>query len=551
VWGELPDVLEILDAESARAWALAAADALEARRAQIDELNVFPVADADTGTNLAVTVRAGAVAAASAVGGVASVLESFAHGAALAAQGSSGMITSQLLRGLAEDLAGTTVCAGGELARALQRAFSTAYASVHVPIEGTILSVARAAASAAGDRAARERSLPAVVTAALTGALAALARTPEQLAALDRAGVVDAGGQGLVVILDALACVVTGEASTLDTFRADPVAPGRFEALRELGSERFGYEVQYLLDAPAQALERLEQALGDLGDTLVVAPITAETWNVHVHVNDVGAAIEAGVVAGRPHRIRVTRFADQVAATASSPAVPAAASPFAADAAAVEVVILLPDNGLAELFDENGAVVVVVDRTSGDPQATVAALRASSARRIVLLPNDQRLALLAERAVASARDEGIEIAVVPTRSPMQGLAALAVHDPQRRGEDDVIAMAEAAAATRFAEVGVADGPGLTTIGECRAGDVLGLIDGDVVEIGRSVPEVITSVLVRLLGIGGELVTVVIGPDAPAETEAVIRDCIAQRSPLVDLVVYPGNRLRCLVMLGME
>jgi uncharacterized protein len=549
----------MLDADSVRAWALAAADALEARRTQIDELNVYPVPDADTGTNLAVTIRAGAIAAAAADGGLAEVLNSFARGAAIAAQGSSGMVASQLLRGLADDLIGVTNCAGPDLARALGRASTTAYASVREPHEGTILSVARAAASAAGDS---EPSLGSVVTAAVAGAVAALARTPGQLAVLARAGVVDAGGQGLVVVLDALACIVTGVPSTLELQRA-PHDANRFETVREGGSETFGYEVQYLLQAPAEAIAPFEAVVADLGDTFVIAAVSADVWNVHVHVNDVGAAIEAGVVAGRPHRIRVTRFADQIAAgrpmAAIRPQSAAASEP--ATAPTVAIVVLLSDPGLAQLFEGEGAVVIAIDSAAdadrGAGTSTVASdaalsvLRAHSGHRIVLLPDHERLVPIAARIAGQARIDGIDVSLVPTRSPLQGLAAVAVHDPSRRGDDDVIAMAEAAAATRFGEIAVAAEPALTTIGECRAGDVLGLIDGDVVEIADSIPAAITALLSRLFGVGGELITAIVGPDAPGSTEALIRDCIAEHAPLVDLVIYPVDRLDRVLLLGAE
>jgi uncharacterized protein len=570
-------VLEMLDADSVRAWALAAADALEACRTQIDELNVYPVPDSDTGTNLAVTIRAGATAAAQAGGGLADVLNSFASGAAIAAQGSSGMIASQLLRGLADDLIGVTNCAGQDLARALGRASNIAYASVREPHEGTILSVARAAASAASDS---EPSLGSVVAAAVAGAAAALARTPGQLAVLARAGVVDAGGQGLVVVLDALACVVTGLPSTLELQRA-PDNANRFEAIREGGSKTFAYEVQYLLEAPAEAIAPFEAVVSDLGDTFVIAAVSAGVWNVHVHVNDVGAAIEAGVVAGRPHRIRVTRFADQIAAERGKAAVrsQSATDSQSAPLPAVAIVVLLSDPGLAQLFEAEGVVVIVIDHTAGaDPatssgnglstgsvastgsvvspgsvvsDAALAVLRAHSGRRIVLLPDHERLVPIAARIAGQARTDGIDVSLIPTRSPMQGLAAVAVHDPQRRGDDDVIAMAEAAAATRFGEIAIATEPALTTIGECRAGDVLGLIDGDVVEIAASIPAAITALLSRLFGVGAELVTAIVGPTAPESSEALIRDCIAEHAPLVDLVIYPVGQLERVLLLGAE
>jgi dihydroxyacetone kinase-like predicted kinase len=398
-------------------------------------------------------------------------------------------------------------------------------------------------------------SLGVVIRAATDGAAAALLRTPEQLPVLARAGVVDAGGRGFLVLLDTLCRVITDGPSTLPPITGRPRSARALEAVREAGSAAYGYEVQYLLDASEPAVTELRTSLRTLGDSVAIVGTGADVWNVHVHANDVGAALEAGIRAGRPHRITVVRFADAVAdapgATADADVQPARV-PAAPDAAAV-VLVLLDEPGLAHLFD--GAIVVVVTGTGTDGEQTVqavqAALREAGAGRAVLLPNGEHLAAVASRAALSARADGVDVSVVPTRSPLQGLAAIAVHDPHRRPEDDVIAMAEAAAATRFAEVSVAIEAGLTTIGPCRAGDVLGLIDGDVVEIGSAVTPVAAAVIDRLLGIGGELVTVIIGAGAPVDAEATIRRHIADRAPFVEIACYVGSQAGVPLLIGME
>jgi DAK2 domain fusion protein YloV len=567
-------MLETLDAPAVRAWGLAAALALEQRRHEIDELNVFPIADADTGTNLAMTVRAGADAAnRDDSADAATALAALARGAVLGARGNSGVIISQLLRGLADGVAGDPGCDGVRLQGALHSAAALAYASVSQPQEGTILSVARAAAVAAQQLAGDAADLGSVIAAALDGAVAALVRTPEQLPVLARAGVVDAGGRGLVVMLDALCVVVTGAPSVLEAIPRTPRTRRVLEAVRETGSETFGYEVQYLLDAPDDAVQRLRAGLTTIGDSVAVVGTGHGVWNVHVHANDVGAALEAGVEAGRPHRITVVRFADQIAdQLADRIGAQGAADPWtdpttdpvtdsmgdphpeAGVTGTVVVIALVQTRGLAHLFEGEGVIVIVVDDPERGERAALTALRAAGATgalRVVLLPNEPSLGTVAARAAHRARAEGVEVAVVPTRSPVQGLAAVAVHDPRRRAEDDVIAMAEAAAATRFAEVSVAELAGLTTIGACQAGDVLGLIDGDVVEIGSSVPDVSFLLLNRLLGTGGELITVVIGPDAPIDTDKAIRRHVADRSPLTEVVSYAGEQDSCLLLMGME
>ncbi len=320
--------------------------------------------------------------------------------------------------------------------------------AVSAPVEGTVLSVGAAAASAAlasGDLA--HASAGTVAVAAARSAREALARTPEQLPVLARAGVVDAGGRGLVVLLDALAEVLTGE-----PLPAEPPMPSRaalFRSLtvaREAGSDEFGYEVQFLLDAPEPAIEPLKARLADLGDSLVIVG-AAPTWHVHVHVNDVGAAIEAGVDAGRPSRITVTRFADQIvaASTAAEPVRPqfgpdteALALPEPAVGAKAEgnvlagetgpgarsparagraVVVVCSGDSLAALFAGEGATVV-----SGTPSTAeiLAAIESTGAARVVLLPNDRDVAAVAGIAAAEARAQGIRAGVVPTRSPVQG-----------------------------------------------------------------------------------------------------------------------------------
>ncbi|MEP6696138.1 MAG: DAK2 domain-containing protein, partial [Pseudonocardiales bacterium] len=306
-------MVQALDDAAARRWCRGALAALISARQEIDHLNVYPVPDGDTGTNLMHTMGAAAAAldAEPDLPGLGPVLHCMARGALLGARGNSGVILSQVLRGAAEALAATPVPGGRDLARALSRAAEAAYAAVADPVEGTILSVARAAARAAegaGD------DLAAVVTAAAAGAARALELTPEQLPALARAGVVDAGGRGLVILLEALVAVLTGVTDRHS--RGAPVPLRNVDTAQQGASSDYSYEVQYLLEADDEAAAVLRGELAPLGDSLLVAGTGDGLWNVHVHVDDVGAAVEAGVRAGRPYRISVTRFADRYATSA-------------------------------------------------------------------------------------------------------------------------------------------------------------------------------------------------------------------------------------------
>jgi hypothetical protein len=527
-------VLDELDAPAVRRWSLAAADALAEHQAEIDQLNVFPVPDGDTGTNLALTLRAACDALAADPASTApAALRTLAKGAVLGARGNSGVIVSQILRGFADAVEGS-VCDADGVRAGLQQAADHAYAAVANPLEGTILTVARAAAHAG--TAEPGTALAAVVKAAVAGAAEALDHTTEQLPALARAGVVDAGGRGLVVLLDALAGVVTGAPAGLAPPRRSARPRSALESAREAGSEQFAYEVQYLLDTDDAAVATLRAELGRMGDSLVVVGTGDGVWNVHVHVNDVGAAVEAGVEAGRPHRITVVRFADTAerAVTARS---------------GVAVVAVAPGEGLTHLFEGEG--VHVVPGTSPSTAEVLAAVQNSGAAHVVLLPNASQVSAVVESAADQARDDGIDVSVVPTRSPVQGLAAVAVHDPNRRVGDDVVAMAEAAAATRWAEVTVAQREALTSIGRVRAGDVLGLIDGEVVEVGTSVHDVALATLDRLLGVGGELITILAGRDAEPSLAADLRAHIAEAAPLIEVAVFNGGQPNYPLLLGVE
>jgi DAK2 domain fusion protein YloV len=519
-----------MDAEAVRRFAERAVTALARHRGEIDQLNVYPVPDGDTGTNRHLTmVSALEHLVEAAPGSPAEAVGHLARGALMGARGNSGVILAQLLRGVA-DLVGVGTPAS--VAAGLAEGAKAARAAVAHPVEGTILSVADAAANAASDAALGGHSLTEVVTAAAMSAADALALTPEQLPVLAAAGVVDAGGRGLVVILDALVGEVTGVEPDLTPAPApQPVSP----TAAEPKSEQYGYEVQYLLDAEEAAVERLRQALDGLGDSLVVVG-GPQTWRIHIHVADVGAAIEAGVRAGRPYQIGVTDLTQQVAGRACL------------DPDARGVVVVCAGQGLDDLFQGENAVTVTANPSTAE---ILAAVRQAAAGRVVVLPNDPNTQAVAIAAAGEAYHEGVKVRVVPTKSPVQALAALAVRDPQRRFEDDVIAMAEAAGKCRYAEVTTASREALTVAGFCRPGDVIALVEGEVHLIGQDLTELCRDLLDRLLGGGGELVTLLLGADAPPELEAELTEHLHARWPFVEVQCFAGGQPHYPLIAGVE
>ncbi|GLY21111.1 DAK2 domain-containing protein [Micromonospora sp. NBRC 101691] len=541
-------MLETLDAAAVRRWCAVGLAALRRHQGEIDELNVYPVPDGDTGTNLVLTLTSAQHALGmdldtSPEGGATPhghALRLVARGALLGARGNSGVILAQILRGLADALVATPVVRGRALAEALRGASAAARGAVAHPVEGTLLTVV--AAAAAGATEAASDDLRVVAHAAAGAASRALARTPEQLPALARAGVVDAGGRGLCLLLDALVEVVTGEAPDRPAPERRPVRPPA-SAARETGSDAYAYEVQFLLDAEPAAVARMRATLDTLGDSLVVVgddppPGEPGTWNVHVHVNDVGAAVEAGVEAGRPYRISVTRFADQPTPTPTP----------TPDGAARAAVVVAPGAGIAAVFAREGAAVVPANPSIGE---LLDAVRATGAARVVVLPNDAATASVAGEVVRQAHPFGVKVSVVPTRSPVQALAALAVRDPSRSFEDDVIAMAEAAGACRYAEVCHARREALTVAGPCRPGDVLALVEGEVHLIGVDLLDTCTALLDRMLGGGGELVTLLTGADAPAGLVDAVRAHVTRRWPFVEVQAYAGGQPHYPLLVGVE
>jgi hypothetical protein len=559
---------EVLDGDTVRRWCRLSADALSQTRAAIDALNVFPVPDADTGTNLHITLMSAAEAAESLPPGAAAaeVWHAAARGALLGACGNSGIIVSQLLRGLADVCAAEPRCDGEVVARALAHAAASARAAVSRPAEGTVLTVADAAAlagsgAASGAIAAAggQIGLAAVVLAAAAAAREALARTSEQLDVLAARGVVDAGAAGLCVLLDALAAVITGtrpevfEVPAASAAAAARPAPAGAPASAAPGpASSGGYEVMYLLEAPAGPVGLLRERLDLLGDSLVIVG-GEDLWNVHVHVADAGAAIEEGLRAGRPRRITVTWLgitADGGSAD-GGPDDGHGAGGTGGDApggkghagvrrdpagAGFGVVAVADSDGLAALLHAAGARVLLQRDAAGPAApALIEAIR-QAGTHVAVIPNADRVAGLARAAAARLGDEGIDVAVIPARSPLQGIAALAVHDPGREFSADVAAMGRAAAGMRWGSVAGPD----------AAGRYRGLEGDQVRVIAAAQGQTAITLADVLLSEGGELVTLMAGAGADPGLAGLVADEIAQAAAGAQIVCYDGGPVPLLI-----
>jgi DAK2 domain fusion protein YloV len=535
-----------------------AVDALSEAREEIDALNVYPVPDGDTGTNMYLTIAAARDAIREVPGAPRrAALAALSRGALLGARGNSGVILSEMLGAIARRISSaTTDDRNAEvMAEALRQATEASYAAVGEPVEGTMLTVARAASDAAVDAVkdptARTRD---VLRAAAAAAREALGHTPEQLEVLARAGVVDAGGRGICVILDAAETVLTGRRPVPVTHplgqHAIPVPQLVPSGAGDLSSEGPAYEVMYLLDTQDGEIPPLRARLGELGDSVVVVGGDG-LWNVHAHVDDVGAAIEAGLAIGRPHRIRVTHFAEQVAAAAGD----ASGSSRTPVGTGRTVIAVAAGPGLAALYADAGALVV--EGGPGRRPSTgqlLDAITGCGAQEIVILPNDPDSVRAARVAASTAETDGtghpLRISVIPTEAQVQGLAAIAVHEPGRTFDQDVTEMTATARHVKHGAVTVAVKEAMTSGGPCSPGDVLGVIAGDFAIVGHDLGEVAVAVLDRLLAAGGELVTLVRGEDAGDLADRAAA-WVEEHHPHVDTVVYDGGQERYPLLMSVE
>jgi DAK2 domain fusion protein YloV len=536
------------DLDVVRRFADLAVEGLAATREEIDALNVYPVPDGDTGTNMFLTVESAREAMATALeeqpDDLRAALRAYARGALLGARGNSGVIFSQLIGGLLRRIgqAGPDDRSAAVFAEGMALATEAAYAAVGRPVEGTILSVARAASEAAAAAVEEpDDRLGDVVRAAAGAAREALRRTPEQLPLLAQAGVVDAGGRGLCVILDAAESAITGKRATSTTPHVGaPAIPVPRVPTGDLTEEGPAYEVMYLLEADDDAIPPLRQELAGLGDSLVVVGGEG-LWNVHVHVDAVGAAIEAGIRAGSPRRIEVIHFAEQVEQARGKRSVRRGR----------RLVIVAAGPGLTALFRETGAVVI-----DGGParrpstREVLDAIEETAAEEVIVLPNDPDSIGAAEAAAHEAETKGIHVVVIPTRAQVQGIAAVAVHEPGRPLDSDVVHMTAAARGARHGAVTVAVKEAMTTAGPCSVGDALGVINGDFAIVADDLYEVACGVLERLIGGGGELVTLVSGAEAGDLADAC-EHWVARTHPGVDVVVYEGGQDRYPLLVAVE
>ncbi len=512
-------------------WLRRASALIEESAEALNAINVYPVPDSDTGTNLRLTFQGITVAVPEMTQ---QTVDAMAQTAILSAHGNSGAIVAEMLASVARRLSdlGDGTPAGDLLATLLRVAAVAARHAVARPVEGTIVTVAEATADAAeGASSDHPQHSLAVAEAARRAAREALARTPEQLGVLAAAGVVDAGGQAYVLLIEALVETLHGEPAR-PLITAIPAATA--DRHGENGRPPMEYEVMYALrGAPAAGREALRETLSALGHSVVLVG-DQSVAQVHVHLREAGAAVEAGLRQGRVSQIRITALPPEPPAqTRERTVLSVVAGPGLADAVTAlggtPILAADPDRTLVEL-------TVAAQHSSGD---------------VIILPNDPETLGRAVQLVSALRGAGRRTSVIPTVAQVQGLAAMAVHEPSSDFDSAVVAMSNAAGHVRYGAVTVAEGPAMAMAGSYQPGDVVGVVMGEFVEVGRTVPEVAWTVVERLLSAGGELLTIVAGAETGEQLPGQLAERVRAARPGVDVEVIHGGQPRYALLLGLE
>jgi fatty acid kinase len=519
-------------------------ESLREHRQELNSLNVYPVPDGDTGTNLLMTQEA----VVSALSRLDKPEDMPAMGAAISraslmgARGNSGVILSQILRGMCEESPPEGAFGPRELADALDRAAREAHRAVARPVQGTILSVIRDAAGAAAESARGEDiGCLAVVEAALEEARASLGRTRELLPELRQAGVVDAGGKGIVLLLDSLRAALAGERLS------EPIGPrgpvGQAGDPADAAELQFAFEVQYLLEAPDEAMAALRRALAGLGDSLVVVGGNG-LFNVHVHTNDPGKAVEIGEEAGRPADVQIANLAEQVVSCIGGQA---RAVRVAEQASAL--VAVAEGDGLVEAFASLGALVVRGGPGNNPSVGELAeAIEAAPADAVILLPNHANAVPATEQAAAQTTKE---VRVIKSPSIPSGLAAATAFNPMVEPGKNLPAMEEAVQACGWGEMARAERDATTPAGPVPRGGWIGAARGEVVSVGGAAADCARRIVQGLAGDDGELITLVAGTAASAEDRKAVEEEMRRAFPALDVQMLDGGQPRYAFLIGVE
>jgi DAK2 domain fusion protein YloV len=528
-----------INGQNLREMFAAAASWLEKSSADIDALNVFPVPDGDTGTNMLLTMRSTIEESQMAADhSVSSVAKAMAKGALVGARGNSGVILSQIFSGLSQSLDGKDSITGKELAEALTKASSVAYAGLSNPVEGTILTVMREAAEAAQEHADTvSDDVVSVVEATANAAKESVANTPTLLPVLMEAGVVDAGGQGLYTILEGVLHYLKGETEQLKLRRPWMVAssvPLTTKAPQMVGAEEvpYGYCTNFVIKGQELDPEKLRKRLEKRGQSVIVVGDNSAV-RVHIHTLDPGEIMSYVVPFGTLHEINIRNMDEQYRdfLEMQKERMPAVE---------VAIVAVVVGEGLANVFTSLGATLIVPGGQTMNPSTKdlLQAVEAVASEKVIILPNNKNIVLTANQ-VQSLTEKTIE--VVPTTTIPQGVAALLAFDYEADMETNAQSMEKARAVVKSVEVTRAVRS--TKLGgfDIKKHQAIGFLNGDLVAVGDTPDVVVQDVLKRVNLDEAEVITIYYGDDTTADKAEAVGDSLDKQHPQLQVEVVQGGQ----------
>jgi DAK2 domain fusion protein YloV len=531
-----------LSVSQTRSLVAAAFQALEARKQEVNDLNVYPVPDGDTGTNLALTVRSVVEAVTRMPEGLSAqeLCSGVSQAALMGARGNSGVILSQIVRGAMDAMGESESTNEATLIRMLRQASDTAYRAVRRPVEGTILTVLREMAEAA-EQAPKGLGIEALMETVVAAGWKSVERTPSLLRVLAEAGVVDAGAYGLVVLIEG---AVNGSGDWEVPIAGRLSQSGSEQAyasdtIEEEESE-FTYCCSFLLTGDGLDIPSLETEFGALGDSLLVVG-GGEQFKVHVHSDEPGKVLELATAKGVLSEIEIDNMKEQTAARTMRLQV--AASSAAAEleeGVATQVVAVVAGEGNKQLFRSLGVDLLVDGGQSMNPSAEdlLRAIESAKARSVVVLPNNGNVIMTAEQTVSLSKRE---VHVVPSRSVQAGLSAAVAFDKRADGAQNALEMNEALERTVSGEVTRAVRAATVDGVKVKEDDFIGLMDDKVIISASSIEEVIEAVVGRLLEGDREVLTALLGEGETGEQARAVVERLRQRYPKVEVELHAGGQ----------
>lgn len=531
--------LDYIDGPKLKQLLMAGVDTLLEHKDEVDALNVFPVPDGDTGTNMYLTFQAAVREAEKASGDLPNILESAAQGALMGARGNSGVIVSQFFRGFAKGVAGAVKLGVEEITKGLEGASTLAYQAVRKPVEGTILTVMREAAGKARSLLNQKLTLIQFLQAVYKHAEETLNRTPDLLATLKQAGVVDAGGKGLLFFFQGILESLQGKTQKNKTVKKEifevKSVSSYVESDADLLDINFQYCTEFILQGKSLSVEVIKEDLSPHGDSLLVVG-DEKTVKIHIHTNNPGLILDYAVRLGDMSEIQIHNMIEQShqrlekIRQTTKPSTPKE----------IGIVAVVAGEGLQQIFRSLGVDEIIEGGQTMNPSTEdlYKAVTKVAAKQVIILPNNSNVIMTAGQVGELTE---IPVAVVPTKTIPQGISSLMSYNPQEGLRENLESMTRAIGGISTGEVTFAVRNSSYNGFEIKEGDIIGLLEGDIACVGKEPSQVLLELLSKRVGRSDSFITIYYGHDVGEEEAQSILVKVQDRFPEAEVELYFGGQ----------